>query len=76
MSIFYHLIKKVCRGEGKIRCEGAVVVQSGLLWGDLNDLLLPSNKMDNTFVVPVFNVGGWLVRNDDGELVYDGGTME
>ncbi|MED6195102.1 hypothetical protein PIB30_034842 [Stylosanthes scabra] len=32
--------------------------------------------MDDIFVEPMFNVGGWLVRNDDGLLVYDGGTTE
>ncbi|MED6185809.1 hypothetical protein PIB30_060619 [Stylosanthes scabra] len=37
---------------------------------------LPSKKMDEVIVVPVFHVGGWMVRNEDGALVYDGGTVE
>ncbi|MED6220752.1 hypothetical protein PIB30_047830 [Stylosanthes scabra] len=28
------------------------------------------------YVVPVFHVGGNLVRNDDGDLVYEGGRVE
>ncbi|MED6123409.1 hypothetical protein PIB30_048889 [Stylosanthes scabra] len=32
--------------------------------------------MDEVMVVPVFHVGGWMVRNKDGALVYEGGNVE
>ncbi|MED6188789.1 hypothetical protein PIB30_089235 [Stylosanthes scabra] len=33
-------------------------------------------QMETVFVVPVFHVGGSLVRNADGILVYEGGSVE
>ncbi|MED6111287.1 hypothetical protein PIB30_051141, partial [Stylosanthes scabra] len=32
--------------------------------------------METVFAVPVFHVGGSLVRNADGMLVYEGGSVE
>ncbi|MED6223711.1 hypothetical protein PIB30_076703 [Stylosanthes scabra] len=33
-------------------------------------------KMEDVYLAPVFHVGGKLVRNEDGVLVYEGGAME
>ncbi|MED6222536.1 hypothetical protein PIB30_065323 [Stylosanthes scabra] len=54
------------RFEGAIRPEAADCCQRSPIRG----------KMETVFVVPVFHVGGSLVRNADGMLVYEGGSVE